>query len=388
MTGPFQPRRLLIFAGALTALAGCGQGVPKHLQPLSYSTIKALEKQGLSKEDPILIRIYKKESELEVWKRSAADGKFTKFKTYGICAWGGGVGPKIREGDKQSPEGFYAVTPALMNPNSSYHLSFNIGYPNAFDQAHGRTGSAIMVHGACSSAGCFAMTDERVAEIYALAREAFDAGQRSIQVQSFPFRMTPDNMAVHAASPHVPFWRNLKEGSDHFEVTREAPKVAVCDRRYVFNPSLDEQFDPTGPCPAYEVAEPLRTAVAQKDAQDRAAEQVVLARLGIGGGTSTPMTPAAAPVMVAQPAGAPATLAMSRLPQDEAARRVAATAPGYVSTAADIPALLAAEAALSPGTLAPKPVPLPTARPAAAAQGESVFKRRWIEAAMGVLRLR
>ncbi len=123
----------------------------------------------------------------------------------------------------------------LMNPRSSYYLAFNMGFPNQFDRSYGRTGSHLMVHGDCSSRGCYAMTDEAIAEVYALAREALQAGQDSFQVQAYPFRMTPRNLARHRNNPNMAFWKNLKEGYDHFEVTRQEPQVDVCERRYVFN---------------------------------------------------------------------------------------------------------------------------------------------------------
>ncbi len=122
-----------------------------------------------------------------------------------------------------------------MNPNSSYYLAINIGFPNAYDRANGRTGDFLMIHGDCSSRGCYAMTDEQIAEIYALARESFFGGQRAFQIQAYPFRMTPLNMAKHRNSPHMAFWRMLKKGYDHFEVTRLEPKVDVCEKRYVFD---------------------------------------------------------------------------------------------------------------------------------------------------------
>ena len=153
---------------------------------------------------------------MEVWKRGH-DGKYALLKTFPICRWSGQLGPKVKEGDRQAPEGFYTITPAQMNPNSAYYLSFDTGYPNAYDRAYGRTGSALMVHGACSSRGCFAMTDEAIAEVYSIAREAFDGGQRTFQFQSYPFRMTPKNLAQHRLDPNMPFWQNLKEGSDYFE---------------------------------------------------------------------------------------------------------------------------------------------------------------------------
>ena len=158
-------------------------------------------------------------------------GQFALLKTYPICRWSGDLGPKVREGDRQAPEGFYSITPAQMNPQSSYYLSFNIGYPNAFDKALGRTGSQLMVHGDCSSRGCYAMTDEQIAEIYSLGRESFFGGQRAFQVQAYPFKMTPVNMAKHRNNPNMPFWKMIKEGYDHFEVTRQEPKVEFCEKQ-------------------------------------------------------------------------------------------------------------------------------------------------------------
>ena len=123
-----------------------------------------------------------------------------------------------------------------MNPDSANYLAFDTGFPNAYDRAHGRTGAYLMVHGSCSSAGCYAMTDRAIAEIYAMAREAFAGGQPAFQFQAYPFRMRAENFAKHRGDPHIAFWRNLKEGSDIFEVTREEPQVAVTNQRYDFGP--------------------------------------------------------------------------------------------------------------------------------------------------------
>jgi len=164
-----------VAASLALALTACGDQYSRstrHLSPIPPATMALMAKKGMSKDDPILIRAYKKESEMEVWKRGS-DGRYALLKTYPICRWSGQLGPKVKEGDRQAPEGFYSVTPAQLNPNSAYYLSFDTGYPNAFDRAHGRTGSALMVHGTCSSRGCFAMTDEAIAEVYAMAREAF-----------------------------------------------------------------------------------------------------------------------------------------------------------------------------------------------------------------------
>jgi len=258
------------------ALTGCqtdGVDIAKAMRPLSPQMLALIEKKGMSKESPILARIFKEESELEIWKQDST-GQFALLKTYPICRWSGELGPKIKEGDRQAPEGFYTITPGQLNPNSSYYLSFNMGYPNAFDRAHGRTGAQLMVHGDCSSRGCYAMTDEQIGEIYALARESFFGGQHAFQIQAYPFRMTPLNMAKHRNSPHLAFWKMLKQGYDHFEVSRHEPKVNVCDRRYVFDAeapngaSTQLRFDPAGRCPAYEVNKELAEAVAEKQKAD------------------------------------------------------------------------------------------------------------------------
>jgi murein L,D-transpeptidase YafK len=274
---------LAVASVSLMLVSGCNQlaSIPKHLRPLDSGAKMTLEKKGMEETSPILVRIFKQESELEVWKQVKATGKFALFKTYDICKWSGEVGPKFREGDRQAPEGFYTITPALMNPKSSYHLAFNLGYPNSFDRAHGRTGSHLMVHGACSSRGCYSMDDDQIQEIYTLARLAFQGGQRSFQVQAFPFRMTPANLAAGRKSPHYEFWKMLKEGHDHFEVTGLPPKIDVCSKRYVFNAVAQEgvKFSATGECPEMSVAEPIRLAVQQREMRDEEKELKIIARL-------------------------------------------------------------------------------------------------------------
>lgn len=219
------------------------------MQPLSERVLAALKAKKMEKESPILMRIFKEESELEVWKQDYS-GRFALLRTYPICRWSGELGPKIRTGDRQAPEGFYAITPGLMNPNSSHYLAINTGFPNAYDRANGRTGEFLMIHGGCSSAGCYAMTDEQMAEIYALAREAFSGGQASFQLQAYPFRMTSRNMARHRNSPHLAFWKMIKEGYDHFEFTHLEPWVGVCERRYIFETKSTDSFSPAAHCPA------------------------------------------------------------------------------------------------------------------------------------------
>jgi murein L,D-transpeptidase YafK len=255
-------------------LGGCdtdGTTTPtlRSLQPLTPSMVAEIDRRNMSKESPILIRIFKEEAELEIWKEDRT-GRMALLRTYPICRWSGDLGPKLREGDRQAPEGFYTITPALMNPNSNYYLAINMGYPNAYDRSHNRTGAFLMIHGDCSSRGCYAMTDEQMSEIYALARESFFGGQSSFQIHAFPFRMTPQNMARHRSSQHIAFWRMLKLGYDNFEVTRQEPKVDVCDRRYVFNSESDGRFNPTGRCPAMTVPADVMAAVTAKQRRDDA----------------------------------------------------------------------------------------------------------------------
>jgi murein L,D-transpeptidase YafK len=263
---------------ATVALTGCqtdGVTYAKAMKPLSPKMVALLEEKSMAKESPILARIFKEDSELEIWKQDSS-GRMALLKTYPICRWSGELGPKVKEGDRQAPEGFYSITPGQMNPNSSFYLSVNMGYPNAYDRAHGRTGAHLMIHGDCSSRGCYAMTDDQISEIYALARESFFGGQTSFQIQAYPFRMTALNMAKHRNSPHLAFWKMLKQGNDHFEVTRLEPKVEVCDKRYVFDaePKAGSRtplrFNATAACPAYEVNPEVVEAVADKRKRDDA----------------------------------------------------------------------------------------------------------------------
>lgn len=231
-------KQLALVAFVALTLAACEEdryrGASRHYIPIPSATYALMSEKGMNKDQPIIIRSYKKESELEVWKRKA-DGQYALLKTFPMCRWSGQLGPKVREGDRMAPEGFYAITPQQMNPNSSYYVSFNMGYPNAYDRSYGRTGAHLMVHGACSSAGCYSMTDDQIGEIYALVREAQNAGQRAVQMQAYPFRMTAQNLAKHRLDPNIAFWKNLKEGSDYFEVVKDEPAVSVAGGRYVFN---------------------------------------------------------------------------------------------------------------------------------------------------------
>src|SRR6266702_2257020 len=277
--------RALITSAALAAgvlLTGCNSDEislatnAKANQPVPPKLLADMVAKDMDLNSPILVRLFKQEAELEVWKQDRS-GRFALLKTYPICRWSGDLGPKVREGDRQAPEGFYNISPAQMNPQSAYYLSFNTGYPNAFDRALGRSGSQLMVHGDCSSRGCYAMTDEQIAEIYSLGRESFFGGQRAFQLQAYPFKMTPVNMARHRNNPNMPFWKMIKEGYDHFEVTRQEPKVDFCEKKYVFDATKapdakrDPVFDASAKCPAYVIPDEIADAVRQKQ-QEEAAE--------------------------------------------------------------------------------------------------------------------
>jgi murein L,D-transpeptidase YafK len=278
MTNGRLGRRLIALgfaASAAAMLAACDEelagGPGRSLRPIPADTVALMEQKDTAPASPVLIRTYKKEAEFEIWKMKS-DGRYVLLKTYPMCRWSGQLGPKTREGDMQVPEGFYPITPAQMNPNSNYYLSFNVGYPNAYDRVFGRTGGSIMVHGACSSAGCFSMTDAQIAEIYAIAREAFNGGQREIQMQSYPFHMTAENLAKHRLDPNMDFWKQLKTGSDHFEVTKAEPAVGVCGKRYVFDakPSNGRPLEASAPCPAMDRDDAIEQQVAAKQAKDDA----------------------------------------------------------------------------------------------------------------------
>lgn len=265
---PFYQLRMIAALLLVCVLTACGQTMERvatndaATSPIPIATQELMIKMGMRISSPIFMRIYKKESELEIWKQKD-DGLFYKFKSYPICNWSGKLGPKIKQGDKQAPEGFYRVYKGQMNPNSKFHLSFNLGYPNAFDRSYRRTGANLMVHGDCRSAGCYAMTDALVEEIYALAREAFKGGQQFFDVHAYPFRMSNKNIEEYKGHRWINFWQKLKRGSDEFELTRTPPIIRVCERSYHVNPvfaTIKYRLNPVGACPGSPNFRPLRRA--------------------------------------------------------------------------------------------------------------------------------
>jgi murein L,D-transpeptidase YafK len=267
---------------AAALLAGCddqfdSSSSGRSLSPIPQKTLAQMDALNTSPSAPTLIRTYKKEAEFEIWKMKS-DGQYALLKTFPMCRWSGQLGPKLREGDRQVPEGFYTITPGQMNPNSAYYLSFNVGYPNAYDRAWDRTGGTIMVHGICSSAGCYSMTDAQISEIYAIARESFNGGQRAIQMQSYPFRMTAENLAKHRLDPNIGFWKMLKDGADHFEVTKMETPVLVCGKRYVFGAHAEGEVSARAPCPILHRDDEVESQVAERQAKDDEAVAALVAK--------------------------------------------------------------------------------------------------------------
>ncbi|MGO8740282.1 L,D-transpeptidase family protein [Rhodoblastus sp.] len=277
------PRRPAFALAALSlaaAVSGCSDTqTSRASEPLSHQMLALMETKGVAPSSPMLIRGFKKESELEVWKMRS-DGSYVLLKTFPICRWSGQLGPKRHEGDRQVPEGFYSITPAMMNPNSHYYLSFNVGYPNAYDRAFGATGGSVMVHGICSSAGCFSMTDAQIADIYALARESFAGGQHAIQMQSYPFHMDARNLAKYRLDPNMPFWKELKKGDDHFAATKRDVSYAICNRHYMFGAQAQPgaSLDASAPCPSLKYDVQVEKQVASLEGAEKAEVAEIVAK--------------------------------------------------------------------------------------------------------------
>ena len=208
--------------------------IPDYLPRYDRAPLVAdLEASGFALGTPAHVRIFKRERRLEVWM-ARNDGRYARFRSYDICNHSGTLGPKLAEGDLQAPEGFYRVAQRQLNPQSRHYLAFNLGFPNAYDRSLGRTGSALMVHGGCSSVGCFAITDAAMDEVYAIVEAALDRGQDAVDVHVFPFALTDDALATEVHDPWATFWQNLKHGYNLFEASGVPPKVAACLGKYAF----------------------------------------------------------------------------------------------------------------------------------------------------------
>jgi murein L,D-transpeptidase YafK len=383
---------------AAIALAGCDADsiapTGRAQAPLSEKTLAEISAKNMDKESPILGRIFKEEAEMEIWKKNR-DGEYALLRTFPICRWSGDLGPKKKEGDRQAPEGFYTITPGQMNPNSNYYLAFNTGFPNSYDRAMGYTGSELMVHGDCSSRGCYAMTDEQIQEIYALARESFFGGQKAFQLQAYPFRMTALNMAKHRNNPNFAFWKMLKEGYDHFDATHQEPKVAVCDKRYVFDAAAPDDstkslsFNAKAACPAYQLDKNVADATNdhQREEQRKMAEYIasgvstVASRSGIDGGMNPVFLAKLSPsndfdnngrYRVASTAAVPGALPRVTNPPGALPRTAARPAQSAEAPVRPEPATVESEPVVMASVPMPRPAPQPKQGEAPASQPTTI----------------
>ena len=223
----------LFFTTTVAAKIPSNERSTKAIASIELPLKKELTDKGLKYGAPLFVRIFKDPGVLELWLENGS-GEFKLFKRYDICAFSGNLGPKLKQGDQQSPEGFYFVNPGQLNPWSQFYLSFNLGYPNKYDRHHGRTGSALMVHGNCVSIGCYAMTDPVIKEVFAIAVAAFEKGQPFFRVHVFPFALEQNKLAKYQSHKWYSFWENLQEGYAYFQRHKRPPNVDVHKGKYIF----------------------------------------------------------------------------------------------------------------------------------------------------------
>lgn len=201
-----------------------------------------LKENKLSPENlNILFVAYKAESELDLYVKSPENSTYKKLKTYSICAKSGNLGPKLKQGDQQVPEGFYHID--RFNPVSSYYLSLGINYPNKADKVKSKVknlGGDIFIHGNCVTIGCLPMTDENIKEIFLYAVYAKNNGQQEIPVYIFPFNMNSKNCTHYRKknktnSELLDFWNNLKLGWDNFDKNKTELTIKINkEGNYIF----------------------------------------------------------------------------------------------------------------------------------------------------------
>jgi murein L,D-transpeptidase YafK len=221
---------ILFFLLALTLLPASASVNPDKLSPTLTPA-----KQSLAGR-PVYLRIFKEESQVELYV--LRNKRYQLVETYPICRYSGGLGPKKRENDLRSPEGFYQTDANSLNPNSRFHLSFNIGYPNPFDASHGYTGNLLMIHGGCVSEGCYAIGDNNIEELFYFINQAINHGQETVDIHIFPFKMSESNLSRHRLSEHYDFWRQLKPAFDYFEKNKMPPFIYISEGKYFIFPHL------------------------------------------------------------------------------------------------------------------------------------------------------
>lgn len=230
-------KNIIVLLLALT-LSGCSgivydrADLRRGLAPQTFALVAATESVGATATSPVLIRIFKQSNELELWRKTSK-GHYALVNTFTICAYSGDIGPKFKQGDRQAPEGFYSIGSSQLNYHSVRFLSLNTGFPNNYDRTHRLTGNALMIHGGCDSAGCYAIRDAPMQDLFAAVRDALKAGQKSVQLHIYPFRMSNINMLLNRDSKHIEFWQQLKAGYDQFNLTQQDLNIAVVKGKYV-----------------------------------------------------------------------------------------------------------------------------------------------------------
>lgn len=355
-----------ILFGLLT-LSGCQDTSiddlsPKATRELPDKIVQKMKAKGMKKNAPVYFRLFKDEHVVEVWKQKD-NGKFDMVQNYNICAWSGTLGAKYKQGDRQAPEGYYPIRPHQMNPASKYFLAINTGFPNAFDRANGRSGSDLMIHGACSSSGCYSMTDESVQQIFAFARDAFAGGQKEIILEALPFRMTPEKMAIFSAHKDFKFWTMLREGYDAFELTKIPPTVDFCEKKYVFNRVAESgSFNVNAACPPSQPRFPQLTPVlASYDAKFQSSFAAASKKFEgvpfpvVMGGKSRPLDKKWKPQPVKSGPSANALIAEAERAAAKAKAKAEADAAAEVAAATPADATQPEETAASPAAIASAP---------------------------------
>lgn len=236
-----------IYAGAQNSYVSMQRSSIKMSDVFSRvedSVRKQFERQNLSwPPEAMYIRSFKYDRQLEVWVKGSIKDPYKLFKTYKVCMQSGTMGPKRMEGDYQVPEGFYHINE--FNPNSNYHLSLGLNYPNASDRILSdslRPGNAIYIHGNCVSTGCIPISDIPMEELYIIASNVKAQGQEFIPVHVFPVRYNVkksydylSNTIRNNASLQE-FNHQIREVYDYFELKKQLPVIMVNRKgEYVVN---------------------------------------------------------------------------------------------------------------------------------------------------------
>lgn len=196
------------------------------------SVTKTLAEHGISRDSlQLYLRAFKTEKKIEVWAKNTCDTAFTLVKEFPICEISGEIGPKRRSYDLQVPEGFYRINE--LNPYSKYYLSMRINYPNASDSirgVRGHLGNLIYIHGNCESSGCIAITDEKIKELFIYCIEAYNSGQKDINITIYPTKLTDPNYArltkgYSKNKDKISLWADLKKSYDLFNRKKVPPIV-------------------------------------------------------------------------------------------------------------------------------------------------------------------